>query len=402
MSQKQASLIFFFVAAIYFVVWTIIPFFCEPNFRLDVTEMFLIGKEGVLATFKHPALNSIILELVYQHLGRNEIAPYLLNQVFFFLTAWAVWRVGREFFTPFEALVGVLMFYGYWAYFYASLNYNHNIPHTTAWAFITLFSLLAIKYDRLRYWVGLGMAIGIGGHCKMTIIFIVFAILFFTLFHPQTRKYWLRFGVYLSMVIALVIASPIIHWFFVSDFSFLKFLSCYRLDATLENRFFVFFDAVLALPLCCLPFIILFLPLSGFRFRLKEKMKTDITLIFVRNFLLSTNCIVLLLMLLACFVVVTNRDFYDFTNIFIFAGLILLATFKTVQIPRTIRTFFIFFAATMVCYLVGYSAHVYCAYYVHERTQYLFPGKELAMKVENIWKSRYSKPFKYILPAIGR
>jgi hypothetical protein len=182
----------------------------------------------------------------------------------------------------------------------------------------------------------------------------------------------------------------------VSDFSFLKFVSSYRIDVTIANRFFVLFDAILAISLCCLPFIILFLPLSGFRFRFKEKTETDVELVFVRNFLLITACIALLLMLFACFASTTNRNYRDFTQVFVFAGLILLATFKTVQIPRTIRTFFIFFAVTMACYLVGYSAHVYCAYYVREKTQYLFPGKELAMKVENIWKSRYSKPFKYI------
>ncbi|MDR1485796.1 MAG: glycosyltransferase family 39 protein [Planctomycetaceae bacterium] len=396
MLQKQASLIFFLIAFVYFVVWTIIPFFAELNFRYDVIEMFLVGKEGVIATFKHPALNSIILELVYQHSPVKEIAPYLLNQIFFFLTAFAIWRVGCEFFSPFESLVGVLMFYGYWSYFYASLNYNHNIVSTFSWAFVILFALLAIKYDRYRYWVGLGAAIGIGFHCKITIVFIVFSILLFTLLHPATRKYWLRFGVYLSVIIALLIASPILYWLFVSDFSFMQFPIQNRLAGTFANRFYVVFDAAIIVPLLCLSFFVLFLPLSGLRWRLRAKPETNIDQIFARNFLLGTSFIAWFLMLVSCFVSVANRDLYDFTQIFIFTGLILIASFKTIQTPKAVRLFFVFFTATMACYLIGYAVHQYGAYHWRSETWYLFPGKELAVKVENLWRSKYDKPLRYV------
>ncbi|MDR1289982.1 MAG: glycosyltransferase family 39 protein [Planctomycetaceae bacterium] len=398
MLPRQASLIFFFVALIYGVAWTVIPFMSESNFRYDTIEMFLIGKEGVIATFKHPALNSIILEFVYQRLSRSDIAPYLLNQVFFFLTALAIWRIGREFFTPFESLVGVLTFYGYWAYFYASLNYNHNVILTTEWGFVTLFALLAIKYNRYRDWVGLGVVIGLGFYCKVTIIFLVFAILIFTLLNSTTRKYWSRAGVYLATIIALVIASPMLYWIFVSGFSFLNFPLQNRIEGTLANRLFIFLNVAAIVPLLCLSFIVLLLPLLSFKFKFKEKTEMDGDRILARNFLISTNFIAWFCMLLSCIVSAANRDMYDFTQIFIFTGLILVVVFKTAATPKAIRLFFIFFVLTMIFYPVGYSAHLYNAYNIrrHGRTWYLFPGKELAVKVEDVWRNKYDKPLKYI------
>jgi 4-amino-4-deoxy-L-arabinose transferase-like glycosyltransferase len=376
--------------------------------------MFLIGKEGVIATFKHPALNSIILELVYQLFNRSSIAPYLLNQIFFFLTALAIWRVGREFFTPFEALAGALMFYCYWAYFYSSLNFNHNIMQTTAWSFVILYALLAIKFDRYQDWIGLGVAIGIGVHCKITIIFLVFAILFFTFLNSSTRKYWLRGGVYLAIFIALTIASPIIYWIFISDFSFLKFPLSDSLTPTLTNRFFVLFDAIITIPLLCLSFVVLSLPLTGIKIKLKEKIASEsapasaseseiasksvfaIDRNFARNFLLSTALISWILMAFSCFVSAANRDLYDFTQNFIFTGLILIGFFQITLNRQTIRNFFIFFAITMAGYVFGYFLHIYAAYHFRNETWYLFPGKQLAEKVENIWHSRYQKPLQYI------
>ncbi|MDR2761114.1 MAG: glycosyltransferase family 39 protein [Planctomycetaceae bacterium] len=397
MTSKQASLIFFFVAIIYFVLWTIIPFIFEPNFRYDATEMFLIGKEGVLATFKHPALNSIILELVYQRLNQSEIAPYLLNQIFFLLTAFAIWRVGREFLTPFESLFGVLTFYGYWLYFYSSLNYNHNVLTIFAWAFIIFFAMLAIKYDRYRDWIGLGIAIGVGFHCKITIVFIVLAILIFTILNSSTRKYWLRSGVYLAIIISLLIASPILYWIIISDFSFMAFPLKNRLDPTFANRIFVLLNAASMIPLLCLSFIVLFLPLAGVKFRLKEKSTLDDNQILARNFLLGVSFIAWFLMAFSCFVTAADRGFHDFMQIFIFTGLILIAFFKTAKTSSAVRLFFIFFMITMACYVVGYLTHVYVAYNFRNETRYLFPGKHLAAEVERTWRNRYNEPIKFVV-----
>ncbi|MDR1479593.1 MAG: glycosyltransferase family 39 protein [Planctomycetaceae bacterium] len=396
MLPKQASLIFFFVALIYGVVWTVVPFVCEPTFRYDTVEMFLIGNEGVIASFKHPALNSIVLEVVYQILFRNPITPYLLNQVFFFLTAFAIWRVGREFFTPFEAVVGVLTFYGYWAYFYASLNYNHNIFLTTAWSFVTLFALLAIKYNRYRDWLGLGVAIGFGFHCKISIAFLVVSILIFTIANPSTRKYWLRAGVYLTIITAAIIASPILYWMFASEFSFLEFPWRDRLDPTLTNRLYILFNTISILPLLLSSSIVLFLPLVQFNFRFNKKSDLDDSHILARNFLIGSVLIAWFLMLLSCIVSAMCRDLYDFTPLFVFTGLIFAAIFKTIQTPKAIKLFFIFFTSTMLLYLAGYSIHLYSAYNIRDDTWYLFPGKELSAEVEKAWINKSDEPLRYI------
>ncbi|MDR2346854.1 MAG: glycosyltransferase family 39 protein [Planctomycetaceae bacterium] len=398
MSSKQASLIFFFVAAIYFVLWAIVPFLLEPNFRFDTIEMFIVGKEGVLATYKHPALNSIILEIVYQGFNRNEIAPFFLNQIFFLLTALAIWRIGREFFTPFESLVGVLMFYGYWSFFYSSLNYNHNVPAIAAWSYVMLFALLAIKYDRYRDWIGLGIAIGLGFHFKVIMFFVVMSILIFTIINSSTRKFWLRGGVYLTIFISFIIASPIIYWVVVSEFSFLKFPLADQIDKTLINWFFILFDILITVPLLLLSYYVLFLPLSKTKFKLtfKEKSELDSNQVLAGNFLFGVSFIAWLLTSISCLVFFVDRDLHDFSHIFIFTGLIFIAFFKTTQSSKAVRLFFIFFTITMACYVIGYCTHIYVAYNFRKEVWYLFPGKELAAEVEKIWYKKYDKPLRYI------
>jgi hypothetical protein len=206
----------------------------------------------------------------------------------------------------------------------------------------------------------------------------------------------LRSGVYLTIVISLLIASPILYWMIISDFSFLKFPLFDRLEPTLINRMFVFFNAATMLPLFCLSFVVLLLPLSGVKFQLRKNSELDANQILARNFLLGVNLIVWFLMVFTCFATTANRDLHDFSQIFIFTGLILIAFFKTTQTAKTTKLFFIFFAITMTFYVVGYLAHVYVAYNFRNETWYLFPGKNLAAEVEKSWRNKRDEPLRYI------
>ncbi|MDR3196961.1 MAG: glycosyltransferase family 39 protein [Planctomycetaceae bacterium] len=395
-SPKQLSRLFWCIAILYGMFWTFLPFLLEPNFRFDVIEMFFIGKEGVIATFKHPALNSIILEIVYQALGRNSVAPYLLSQIFFLATAWTVWRLGREFLSPQNALFGSLSFYCYWGFFYKSLYYNHNVILMPAWGFVTLFAFFALKYNRYRDWIGLGLAIGFGVYCKYTLLLLVVAILFFMFLNKSMRKYWLQLGPYLTLFVSLLIAAPLIDWMIQSDFSGLKFPSTvYGLEKTLTNRFIALCnDALIAPPLLTISFFVLLFPLFGFPVRFQNINDNQR---FVRNFLLGMIGLPWLFSIISCFVTATPLALDCFFQLIIFSGVFLLLVFQTLQTHQAIQRVWLIFGLTMAGYFLGYSAHVYYSYYITEREiRYIYPGKQLAEEAEKIWHEKYDKPLPYV------
>ncbi|MDR1270103.1 MAG: glycosyltransferase family 39 protein, partial [Planctomycetaceae bacterium] len=384
------------LAVLYGIVWTLLPFWLEPNFRYDVIEMFFIGKEGVIATFKHPALNAILLEIVYQALGRNSIAPFLLAQLFFLATAWSLWRLGREFLSPQNALFGALTFYCYWGFFYKSLYYNHNIILMPAWGFVTLFAFQALKYNRYRDWLRLGTAIGLGVYCKYTLLLLIVAILLFMFLNKPLRKYWLRPGPYLTLFVSLIIAAPLIDWMFQSDFSGLKFPStAYGLEKTLPNRFIaVCNDALISPPLLAISFIVLLFPLFGFPARFQN---LDNQQRFVRNFLLGMIGFPWLFSAVSCFVTATPLEFGSFIQLPIFVGLLLLVVFQTQQTRRAICWVWLIFGLSMAGYLFGYTVHSYYSHYMNSRQIfYMYPGRQLAEEAEKIWHEKYDKPLPYV------
>lgn len=411
MTQERARRIFWTVAISYGILWTLLPCWGEYNYRFDVIEMFFIGREGVVSTFKHPALNSAVLEVVYQLLGRSEIAAFLLAQLCFLATAWSVWRLGREFLSPEGALAGSLCFYGYWSFFYKSLYYNHNVVLMPAWGLTVLFAYLALKNGRYRYWIALGIAIGLGVQCKYTLLTLVLAILFFMTASRRTRRFWLTPGPYLTTILSLLIALPQIHWIFVSDFSCLGFPDAeYGIKETLVNRLYSLFnDALSVIPFLGSSFVVMLVPLFGLRWRLRTLNESER---HARNFLLAVGCIPWLVMTFSAVYEAIPMEYANFFQLFIFLGPFFLLIFKpsdrsskavvTVESEKTARDrlryrrFLIGFSVVMLVYLVGYSVHLLNTYCWSQRTVfYAFPGRELAETAEKIWHERYSKPLPY-------
>lgn len=397
MNAKRASLVFWTVAIVYGIFWTIYPWHLEENYRFDVIEMFFIGREGVVSTFKHPALNSALLEIVYQSLGRSSITPFLLSQVCFFCTAFILWRFSRELLSPMLALISVLTFYGYWGYFYKSLYYNHNVILFPVWAFMIMTAYWALKKGRYRDWILLGVAIGIGAHCKYTILVLVASILFFMVWSRSSRKYFLTPGPYLTTLLSMMIAIPQIIWIIQSDFSCLRFPELeYGLEKTFANRCYALCnDALLSFPVLISSFLFLLVPLLGFRWRLRS---LDDEHRFARNFLFAVTVGPFALQALTVFWKAIPMEFGNFMQLYLFAGLLLLLSFETKKTVYALKLFVGFFAFVMIGYVVSYSVQNYSAHHWTSRiVRHAFPGRMLAEKAEKIWHEHYEKPIPYVV-----
>jgi hypothetical protein len=319
-----------------------------------------------------------------------------LSQLCFCAAAWTVWRLGREFLSPQNALFGALTFYCYWGFFYKSLYYNHNVVLVSAWVFVTLFAFFALKYGRYRDWIGLGVAIGLGIYCKYTLLVLVVAILLFMLLNNKVRKYWLHPGPYLTFFISLVIAAPLTDWMIRSDFSGLRFPTVtYGLEKTLPNRLIALCnDALISPPLLAISFVVLLFPLFKIRLRFQP---LDEDRRFACSFLLGMIGLPWLLLTVSCFVTATPMEFGNFLQLPIFFGLLLLVVFQTQRTRWAIRGVWLIFGLTMLGYLLGYSAHIYYSHYLAKRQIfYMFPGRQLAEESEKIWHEKYNKPLPYV------
>jgi hypothetical protein len=400
MSDARASFYFWAVAVLYGVFWTIFPYWLLPTYRIDIHEMLFVGKEGVLATFKHPALNSLVLEILFERIG--FIAPYLLGQTCFLATAWTVWRLGRKFLAPREALFGALCFYGSWMAIYpVCLYYNHNSVLFVAWGFTTLFAFNAVKQGRCRDWLWLGVAVGIGMYCKITLVALVAAIFVYMLVDSSARRHLFRPGPYLAALVSLLIASPLVSWMVQSEFSFLRFpVLQYGLEKTLGNRFYALAHDGLLAPLLFISSAVLLLPLFiRKREVIRQPSGDDSEKRYALRFLLGITVIAWLLLAIPCFTAAVPKKIADFLPLAICSGPLLLACRNSVGKAvkaNASRRIWVIFGFTMVAYVIGFS--VYASSPPRNRTQvFHLPGRELAAAAGKIWHGNYREPLPFIV-----
>jgi hypothetical protein len=88
------------------VAWTLAPALTQSALPLDVVEGYMWGREWVIATYKHPAMPSWVLEIARLATGAVGWPAYLVSQLFVATTFIFVYLLGRDLLGPERAAAG--------------------------------------------------------------------------------------------------------------------------------------------------------------------------------------------------------------------------------------------------------------------------------------------------------
>jgi hypothetical protein len=157
-------------------------------------------------------------------------------------------RVGWVLMTAFLSgllfFLGRMMFRSERAGFYAALLMNFSLlasvgavivtpdgPQMLFWALAILFLYLAVSGEGDYWWVGTGVALGLGLLSKYTMILLAPCVFLFLLSYPEGRKWLRRKEPYLAFILGLVIFSPVIYWNSQHDWLSFRFQLSHGLEA---------------------------------------------------------------------------------------------------------------------------------------------------------------------------
>src|SRR5262245_14719132 len=141
--------------------WTLAPALSHSAPPLDVVEMYVWGREHVVATFKHPNLPGLVLEGLRLLTGQVGWPAYLASQLFIAITLWAVFVLGRELMDAQRALAGALLLTGVYFFSWTTPEFNHNVAQMPLWALVMLFLWRATTHGRVLDWILLGALAGL-------------------------------------------------------------------------------------------------------------------------------------------------------------------------------------------------------------------------------------------------
>jgi 4-amino-4-deoxy-L-arabinose transferase-like glycosyltransferase len=202
--------------------WTLAPAWSHSAPPLDVVEMYAWGREGVVATFKHPNLPGLVLEGLRQLTGIAGWPAYLVSQLFVAATFVAVFALGRELMDARRALAGTLLLTGVYFFSWPTPEFNHNVSMMPLWALTAWMLWRATTKASFGAswlsWILLGLFGALSLWAKYSSIVFLVAAAAWILWDARARKSLLTPGPYLALLVFAGVAAPQALWLFTHDF----------------------------------------------------------------------------------------------------------------------------------------------------------------------------------------
>lgn len=365
-------------------------------------EMILTGQNWVLATPKHGALTCWLLEVIYQITGRAAYAPYLASQICVFFSLAGIGAFAKRYLRRESAVLAVFCMMSYYFFHFESTLYNNNTTLALFWIWTAFFALRAVETGKKRWWILTGAALGLGIYCKMTIVFLAFAILAFLFARRTGRRRWLTPGPWLTTLFAFLVWLPLLKWNLGHHFA--QFT--YAFSSASDNRVPTLFGHAAA-PFCFLAEQLLYVlpilfPLFPLFFRRKtggegksvsapEESERRVFLDFLFWVPLGLELLFALLSgspprgALGC-------HLWYFFPVFCLVRLCPDPEERPFRAARVLSL--LLPAVIMVIAVLG----VYFAPAIEgHASRYHYPGKQIAGEVTRLWKERFAVPLPFVI-----
>ncbi|HEX5508255.1 MAG TPA: glycosyltransferase family 39 protein, partial [Pseudolabrys sp.] len=199
------------------LVWTALPTLLYANLPLDLIEALIYGREWQLGYDKLPPLPWWLVEIAYRLIG-HDFAYYLLAQVAVTAAFAFVWATARTLVGPIWALAAVLVIDGLHYFNYTAVKFNHDVIQLPFWALAGFAFHRALREGRTKYWLLLGIAIGMSLWAKYFVVVLVAPMVVFALVDREARKVLATPGPYIAAAAALIVMAPHLVWLVKNDF----------------------------------------------------------------------------------------------------------------------------------------------------------------------------------------
>ena len=203
--------------------WTLAPTLTHLVPPLDVVEGYMWGREWVIATYKHPALPSWVLEATRILTGTVGWPAYLVSQLFVAATFALVYLLGCDLMGRQRAAAGTLLLTGIVYYSWPTPEFNHNVAQTTFWAGFAFALWRAVERQSLRWWMLLGV-FGAGGiYAKLSTGLLFLAATAWMALDARARRSLATAGPWIALAVIAAAAAPLGLWLIETDFAMLRY-----------------------------------------------------------------------------------------------------------------------------------------------------------------------------------
>lgn len=185
---------------------------------VDNVEQLVWIRQLAWGYYKHPPLPTFLMWLAVHVTGLNAWTSYLLGAATILGGMALFWRLLRELRGVRYANIALLATLCI-TFYNGRLNwYNHNTVLLVEVAAAALFTWRAFERRQLRWWLAIGVTLGLGAITKYEIAISGLSLALFWLAQRGWRERMHRLGALLALLVALLIFTPHLLWLHAHDF----------------------------------------------------------------------------------------------------------------------------------------------------------------------------------------
>lgn len=190
----------------------------DPNLYFDEAYYWVWSQNFDWGYYSKPPMIAWVISLATSLFGDSSLILKSISILIYPLTATVIFLCAKTLFDEKTALYAGVLFFTSPAVSLSSMIISTDVVLLFFWALTLYMFILALKYDRLIYWIAGGVFGGLGLLSKYTMILFVISALLYLLF-SQTHKHILtNKKFYLTLLLAMLIFIPNLIWNYQNEF----------------------------------------------------------------------------------------------------------------------------------------------------------------------------------------
>jgi 4-amino-4-deoxy-L-arabinose transferase-like glycosyltransferase len=206
------------IMSAHILCWTLLPALILRNTYIDILENLVWGRHWQWGYDKNPYLGAWVTSFVYWLSGESVSAIYLTSQIAIVVCWLAVWRLALRMLAPAYAFIAVSALVGCRFFYFGSPQLNDNVLELPFWALTCLYFYDAVKTQRLKPWLLVGLFAGLASMSKYYTLMLLLTMLAFLIIQKQGRDSFRNRNFYLGLLVFLAITIPNFIWLIRHDF----------------------------------------------------------------------------------------------------------------------------------------------------------------------------------------
>src|SRR5947209_7045024 len=215
--RARPRLVVWLVVLFQAALWLVLPLLLYRSPPGDVATVLAYGREYQVGTDLGPPLAFWLGDIAFRAAGNHIFGVYLLAQLCFVATFYALYSLGRAIVGGQQAVLAVLLTLTVTAFSSPGVEFGPLVLARPLWALLLLHSWQVIGQGRRQAWFALSIEAGLLLLTTSAAIGLLLLVVGFALASARGRRTLMSFDPLFALLVVIVLALPWLIWLIRAD-----------------------------------------------------------------------------------------------------------------------------------------------------------------------------------------